>query len=744
MGNYISKETWLDHFRNLNLKDPSLLAENSEYCNDIHDQVCDLIQRGGQINTNCELLKRFTAAEMEVGIKMLKRGKSSGSDVVSNEIIKSAKDSIGGILVSLFNKILELKYFPSLWSLGLIVPIHKGGELDDPNNYRGITLNSCLSKLFTYVLNMRLNNYCEDNELMDDNQIGFRRGFRTADHVFTLKTLIDKSFANKKKLYTCFVDFKKAYDTVWRNGLFFKMLKAKISPGFVQLLRDMYSKLRSCVQIQGGISPVFDSLIGLKQGCNLSPILFNLFINSLIHHINRANPDSPMLDNIQVSCLLYADDLVILSETKEGLQKSLDALNHYIKKWFLEVNPKKTKCLTFTRGRADRTADQFKLGSTVLDNCDSYCYLGVIFCKSGSMNAASKALHNKALGAMFSLLRNINRHNACKFEILVDLFEKMILPIALYNSEVWGSGMIPVNGNNIDFFNPISISKHLVEKFHTRFLKMALGVGQRTSNWAVRGETGRFPLIVRVFRFMIKFLFHLTGSPSNILRAAFQTSRQLADQGIHTWYTAIKRIMTFCQLDYLMYTTDIREIHTQLRKLRTKLENIFVDRWWKHKEAISESDTKLGLYLSVKDSFGFAGYLKFSKFPQHRIAISKLRLSAHKLPIEIGRYEQTPRHERWCPFGCQQLGDEVHYIYQCRHPFMLNLRNNYLSKITQMSEGAISEEHQVEHLRGLLKSSKPSGTPQGFAQIFQCISCTAIWKLCFQSYEVVRGFDFII
>ena len=258
------------------------------------------------------------------------------------------------------------------------------------------------------------------------------------------------------------MDFKKAYDTVWRNGLFFKMLKANISPGFVQLLRDMYSKLRSCVQIQGGISPYFDSLIGLKQGCNLSPILFNLFINSLIHHINSANPDSPMLDNIQVSCLFYADDLVILSETKVGLQKSLDALNHYIQKWFLEVNPKKTKCLTFSRGRAAKTADTFKLGSTILDNCDSYCYLGVIFCKSVSINAASKALHDKALGAMFSLLRNINRHNACKFEILVDLFEKMVLPIALYNSEVWGSGMIPVNGNNIDFFNPISISKHLV------------------------------------------------------------------------------------------------------------------------------------------------------------------------------------------------------------------------------------------------------------------------------------------
>ena len=110
------------------------------------------------------------------------------------------------------------------------------------------------------------------------------------------------------------------------------------------------------------------------------------------------------MNNIQVACLFYADDLVIVSETKEGLQESLNALDQYTSKWFLEVNPKKTKCLTFSRGRSPSVPDIFKLGDTVLDNCDSYCYLGVIFCKSGSMNMASKALHDKALGAMFSLL----------------------------------------------------------------------------------------------------------------------------------------------------------------------------------------------------------------------------------------------------------------------------------------------------------------------------------------------------
>ena len=152
----------------------------------------------------------------------------------------------------------------------------------------------------------------------------------------------------------------------------------------------MYSKLQSCIQLQGGVSTTFNSLVGLKQGCNLSPLLFNLYINDIVSKINTSNRDAPFLENLQVSCLLYADDIVLISETKEGLQESLNYLDHFTKQWFLEVNPTKTKCLTFTRGRYSKNPVIFKLGDTNLENCDSYCYLGVTFCRSESMKMAAK------------------------------------------------------------------------------------------------------------------------------------------------------------------------------------------------------------------------------------------------------------------------------------------------------------------------------------------------------------------
>ena len=110
-----------------------------------------------------------------------------------------------------------------------------------------------------------------------------------------LKTFIDKAFHKKKKLYVCFVDFKKAYDTVWRNGLYWKLLKYGVSAKFVNLLRDMYARLQVSVNVLNGLSLSFISVVGLKQGCNLSPLLFNIFINDLVDMVNHENPDATLL-----------------------------------------------------------------------------------------------------------------------------------------------------------------------------------------------------------------------------------------------------------------------------------------------------------------------------------------------------------------------------------------------------------------------------------------------------------------
>ena len=142
----------------------------------------------------------FIIEEISKGIRELKLRKASGSDSISNEMVIAGAPTILPFLVSFFSEILK-SHYPENWCKGIITPIHKQGEIDNPDNYRGITINSCFSKLFNLLLTKRLTTFTNDNQILKYNQIGFRKSFRTSDHVFTIKTVINKYLKENKKLY---------------------------------------------------------------------------------------------------------------------------------------------------------------------------------------------------------------------------------------------------------------------------------------------------------------------------------------------------------------------------------------------------------------------------------------------------------------------------------------------------------------------------------------------------------------
>jgi len=569
---------------------------------------------------------------------------------------------------------------------GLIVTLFKSGDNGNPDNYRGITLNNSISKLYTLILNNRMTQFCENNNIIKDNQIGFRNKFRTADHVFTLKTLIDQSFAKKKPLYACFVDFKKAYDSVWREGLFLKLLEAGFSCKFVKTIQGMYTGLQSCVQLSNGISIPFASVLGLKQGCNLSPMLFNIFINKLIVDLDKTDGDAPKLGHLLVGCLLYADDLVLLSETKEGLQKQLDTLNKYMSEWFLEANVSKTKCITFKKGGHGQPCHQWDLGGVPIEECNSYCYLGVVFDKTGSLKSAYKALRDKGLGAMFSLIRNIYKHRTVSIPLLLELFDKLISPILLYNSEVWGTSFLPSNRNSAGILDYSCLSKHMTENVQLSFLKIILSVPIRTSSWAVISETGRYPLALQAWWSMLKFRHHINNSRSGILRAALETNAHLHFEGNITWYTHLDRILKFFNLEYLQCIVEEKELFSQILKTKAVMRKRFIGTWEVEKAKWTTSG-KLDLFADLVDTFELADYLKTVANAKHRSAMTRMRVSAHKFPIETGRFNNIDRVDRECYLGCKVLGDEMHYMTTCGHPFMRDVIEPVLSKIGSMDAG---------------------------------------------------------
>jgi len=164
--------------------------------------------------------------------------------------------------------------FPSSWRKSTIIPIHKNGSFDNPDNHRGISLLNILSKVFTSILNRRLVQWAEEHNHIVEQQAGFRKNYSTVDNIFILHSVIERYLKRKKKLYVSFIDFKKAFDYVNRNTLWKILRSYGITGRMLKILQSIYTSVRSHVRCQEGTSEDFECPRGLKQGCNLSSTLF--------------------------------------------------------------------------------------------------------------------------------------------------------------------------------------------------------------------------------------------------------------------------------------------------------------------------------------------------------------------------------------------------------------------------------------------------------------------------------------
>ena len=294
-------------------------------------------------------------------------------------MIKSSISILSKGYLKVFNKILVSGNFPDGWTKGIITPIYKSGNSLDASNYRGICVSSCLGKLFCSILNTRLMNYATENQLIHPTQIGFILGNRTAGHAFTLKTLHNKHMKqnNGGKIYACFVDFKKTL-TPCGTKVF--------TINYRYVIKDMYSNTKCKIKLSENTTPFFPYKKGVHQGCILSPMLFNLYINKLPTLFKNTLTDPLILPNgTKINSLSYAYDLVILSKSKSGLQHCLNQLNQWCKKWLMDINPKMTKVMIFQKHNLKPPINsQFHIGINRIDIAKEYTYLGLKVNQNGN------------------------------------------------------------------------------------------------------------------------------------------------------------------------------------------------------------------------------------------------------------------------------------------------------------------------------------------------------------------------
>lgn len=714
----------------------------------------NLIHQADSVNSNprtppdSELNSEFTTSEIISAIKSLKNQKSSSSDLINNEMLKNLNDNFVDTILKLFNHCFDTGTYP--WHESIITPILKKGDFSNPDNYRAIAVGSCLGKLYSSILLDRFIKYRNTHSPDPINQLGFTKHAQTSDHLLVIHTIASKYKKLKEKVYTVFVDFKKAFDSVARQALFFKLAHSGITGKFYNTIRHMYSKSTARIKLSGYVSNPIELNKGTEQGHPLSPDLFKLFLSDLSPLLEASN--CPVLDDISVGHLLWADDLVIFALDPATLQKQLNALSDFCNKWGLDINTDKTKHLVFNETKSNNSDDKFRIGGQILDKVDSYCYLGLDLHKNGSFKLAVSNLKAKALRSFYALIRQVNR-TAISFQSGCTLFDALIKPIMLYAAPIWTPSLAISKTlgaprtwlDNLNYANLArKISNEPSENLHLKFLKWILGVHSKASNIAAWGETGRKPLIYESLRLTLNYLVRIKSiNPDRLV------SRALKDQIRFNlpWYKNLDQLITTHTQpsDSLHTTADVctssRDNANQTtptplpRPLPTnnnttthhdpthnpttpkpKLTKIIIksltsdfEKLW---NSVKSSSTKLSFYHKMKQSFSREEYLDLVKKFKARSCLTKLRISAHELEIEKGRYCNTARDERtckWCKLtlGIDAIEDEEHFLAKC--DLNSQLRENFLSRI-QSGDGQ-ADYDRTALIKYLLPDSVTTNKP---------------------------------
>ena len=588
----IDPRDWMLHFQ-------SLLNEKAS----TSEIVLDELSTSEKELFFSEFDREISTKEIEEALTRLNTKSSCGPDKVSANLLCAGKRELMPVLKIFFNYLFNFALQPKNFTLNFLVSIYKKGEIWDLDNYRGIAIGSSLGKVFSLILLERLKTLTETSHPISPNQVGFQKNHRTSDHVFVLNTIVNKLVkVDKKKLYVAFIDFRKAYDKINRDLLLLKLQRIGVKGKLYENIKSIYANVAYLIKVKGGYLTPMSSTRGLKQGGVLSLYLFNLFIDD-INQIFDESCDRIKLFNSPLSHLLYADDLILMSNSKEGLQECLNRLGKFCDTWQLELNITKSQVVIFNS--AGRLAtDKFSYKDKILKNVKSYCYLGVEFSCNGTFTKARTVLFEKANKTMFPPKGLIKQFEMpCKKSL--GLFHTLIEPIALYNSE----NLAHLTMHQIKSIEEkkSSLATYMIKSdmgiVQQKFLKYILGVNRSCSNLATLGELGEFPICLRAFISILSFWHRsATQMQENTLvhQALHYVSNNESSQSV--WFATVKCLLNELGLQNYLLNPSLLTTAAFKEQCKTKIIDLFTQ-YWSSTIQNQDEGCKLRFYKKFKSDF---------------------------------------------------------------------------------------------------------------------------------------------
>ena len=549
----------------------------------------------------------ITTEEVTEQIKQLKPNKACGPDGIAPGALKLFTPAWIVLLAALFNNIFSSGVYPQGWTTANLFTIHKKGLRSIPSNYRGISVINALAKVYDMVLCARLTQWFTPLR----EQAGAQAGRGCLEHIATLRMIIDLAWRKKRKLYVTFVDYEAAYDNVPRHTLFHHLRQLGCGATMLAALVATYASTSSVIG-----SVLVAATVGLRQGSPSSCWLFICFLNKMV----KLFKDSCIADGFLqwLHLLVLMDDTVIFSTTREGMLRKIELLNEFCNGNNMKINLSKTKFMLINGTEGEKTP--LVVGNLVIKWCRQYKYLGCMFTTDGKTSSAVAADAVARTCQAMKFISFVDKNNDAPFYVKKRVFDACVMSSLLYGCETW-----------------MNADLRPIRRLYNMCIRALLQVRNTTSTDICLIELG------------LPELSALVAQRQKVFFQRMSASREHIDDdplifAIHLCIAS--RTPTARHLNRLLESRN-DEVRESKIRIQTRVANSI------------ETNTRNAWYLRANPELAVHQIYTARTHPVneiHRVSWTRLRLSAHSLAIEEGRWNRRgwgrlPVEERLCQCG---------------------------------------------------------------------------------------------
>lgn len=408
--NIITEHQWIQHYRNL-----------------WYDENCE---ENYYVESDSSSIDQIDIKELEAALKVTKNRKATGLDGINAELIKYGGMILKFCFLHFLNMCWKNCSVPMEWNTAKVISLFKKGNRNDTGNYRGITLLDAGYKIYGKILNQRLQAIAD--VVISEEQSGFRKGRSSSDNIFIMRQIIEKRREFGLETHLAFIDYEKAFDKV-KRPLLWKILEIRGFPKhLISAVKSLYVNTKIVISSGFKVSEAILTNLGVRQGCSLSPTLFNLYIDDLVLKWKDEIQTAIKIEsNTPLNTLLYADDQIIIQETEDNLQRAVYRLSQNAIFYNLTISANKTKIMAFKGKNPVRS--KIIVNGNILEQVSHFNYLGCDISFNYEKDIEKKV--NRFQMICGTIGRTLGRK--ARKETQMKFYKVMAVPTLIYGSESW-------------------------------------------------------------------------------------------------------------------------------------------------------------------------------------------------------------------------------------------------------------------------------------------------------------------